>query len=59
VRSRQLRGQRHVFGGEGFVSWWYGKVQLDKRIAACRGALLPHWTIHDLRRSVVTHVSEL
>jgi integrase len=53
-------GRRHVFGGgEGFVSWWYGKEQLDKRIAARRGAPLPHWTIHDLRRSVVTHVSEL
>jgi integrase len=36
-----------------------GKDRLDKRIAERRGAPLPHWTLHDLRRSFVTHVSEL
>ena len=36
-----------------------GKAQLDKRITALRGGVpLPHWTLHDLRRSVVTQLSE-
>jgi integrase len=32
---------------------------LDKRIEARRGSALPHWTLHDLRRSFTTHVNEL
>ena len=52
-------GRRHVFGGSGFASWWYGKAELDKRIAARLGSPMPHWTLHDLRRSFVTHISEL
>jgi len=42
------------------VSWGTSKPVLDKRIAERRGApLQPRWTIHDIRRSVVTHISEL
>jgi integrase len=52
-------GRRHVFGGgDGFTSWYYGKQQLDKRIEARLGAALPHWVLHDIRRSVVTGLSE-
>jgi hypothetical protein len=47
-----------VFGGAGFVSWYYGKQLLDKRIEARLGAPLPHWVLHDIRRSVVTSLSE-
>jgi len=55
------RERHHVFGvrADGFVSWGTSKPVLDKRIAERRGAPLPHWTIHDIRRSVVTHISEL
>src|SRR5262249_23485731 len=52
-------GRRHVFGTAGFTNWWRAKVELDKRIAERRGAPLPPWTLHDLRRSFTTHVNEL
>jgi len=32
---------------------------LDKRIAERRGAPLPHWTLHDIRRTFVTNLNEL
>lgn len=44
-----------VFGsrdGE-FTSWNYGKVALDKRLGD-----MPSWTLHDVRRSVSTHLHE-
>jgi len=53
-------GRRYVFdAGAGFASRWWGKDQLDKRIEARLGKPLPHWILHDLRRSFVTHISEL
>jgi integrase len=56
--------RRYVFGGSGrFLSWHYGKQRLDERIAARRKVEgrppMDHWTIHDLRRSFVTHLNEL
>ena len=36
-----------------------GKQQLGKRIAARPGKPLEPWTLHDIRRSVVTHIAEL
>jgi integrase len=48
----------HVFGN--FVSWSQAKADLDKRIAeGSRGAALPHWTLHDIRRTFVTNMNEL
>jgi integrase len=50
-------GPKHVFCP---VHWDRGKTDLDKRITARRGAPLdPHWTLHDIRRSFVTHINEL
>jgi integrase len=45
-----------VFGkGEGgFSGWSKGKAKLDKRLPK----KLPAWTLHDIRRSVVTHLHE-
>ena len=51
--------RRYVFGGQGYVNWWFGKDQLDKRIADRLGKPMDHWTVHDLRRSFVTHMNEL
>jgi integrase len=51
------RDGKYVFGG--FTSWPRGKDHLDKRIAKRRGVPLPHWTLHDIRRSVVTHINNL
>jgi integrase len=48
-------GQPFVFGKKGsagFRAWSYCKVALDAKVAAVNGGQpLPHWTIHDLRRT--------
>ena len=57
-------GHEHLFGrrpGSGFSGWSKAKAELDARIAAARKANgvkkpMAPWTIHDLRRSFVTHV---
>jgi len=57
----QQVGRRYVFGltGVGFTNWARHKQLLNKRITERRGSPLPHWTLHDLRRSFTTHVNEL
>jgi integrase len=60
------QGREHVFGralNNGFSGWSKAKRELDGRIAAARKAAgvkkaMPSWTIHDLRRTFVTHVLE-
>ena len=43
-----------LFGGQnGFTDWYRAKQQLDARLT------LPGWTVHDLRRTVVTGMVEL
>ena len=55
-------------GRAGFNAWSYCTIALNTRIAAATGRALPHWTLHDLRRSmrsglgrlgVAPHVAEL
>jgi integrase len=65
IIEEQLRQQDptrdYIFGRRGpgpFANWGKSKKQLDAAIAA-RGKPLPHWTIHDLRRSAVTHMNEI
>ena len=41
-------------GGRGFQGWSRAKRSLDKRLLA----RMPAWTLHDIRRSVVTHLNE-
>ena len=36
-----------------------GQAMLDKRILHRRGRALPHWTLHDIRRTFVTNMNEL
>jgi integrase len=43
-------GDRH----RGFSGWSKSKTALDARIAEALGEPLPHWTVHDLRRSAST-----
>jgi integrase len=61
ARPRMLGG-KYVFGRgdnrRGFTGWSSTKVLLDERIKAA-GAKVGHWTNHDLRRSVATHMAEL
>jgi integrase len=45
--------------GSGMTTYSRHKDKLDKRIAELRGGVpLPPWRLHDLRRSVVTQLSE-
>ena len=55
-----------VFGrrGTGFSGWSKGKEELDEAIADARRArgvkaAMKAWRLHDLRRSLVTHMNEL
>ncbi len=61
----EREGREFVFGrGEGgFSGWSKAKAELDARIAAARKKAgvrkaMPAWRLHDLRRSVVTHINE-
>jgi integrase len=55
-------GRDFVFGtgAGGFSGWSKSKVDLDRRIAAASddGDPMQPWTLHDLRRTFVTQVSE-
>jgi integrase len=53
-------GREFVFGGRGgFGAWSWCKLAFDARITAAEGRALPHWTLHDLRRTVRTGMSKL
>ena len=43
----------YLFGKGGFRDWWRAKVELDRALN------LPEWTVHDLRRTVVTGMAEI
>lgn len=50
-------------GNGGYSGWSKSKREIDQRIAAERKKvgikkLMPRWTVHDLRRSFVTHLNE-
>jgi integrase len=54
-------GREFVFGGSGggFGAWSWCTMALHARIATAEGRALPHWTLHDLRRTVRTGMSKL
>jgi integrase len=54
-------GRAFVFGarGGGFGAWSWCTLALHGRITAAEGRALPHWTLHDLRRTVRTGMSKL
>ena len=60
VIGKAREGRRHVFGraDNGFSGWSQCKRRLDERIAATGAAIKP-WTIHDLRRTVVTGMNDI
>jgi integrase len=47
------------FGAGGFSGWGKSKERLDKAIADRLGKPLPHWTVHDLRRTAATRMVDL
>jgi integrase len=46
-------------GQRGFSGWSASKRRLDATVAQQNGKPLPHWTTHDLRRSVATGMADL
>jgi integrase len=42
----------------GFSGWSKSKTALDARVAEAMGEPLPHWTVHDLRRSASTVMAD-
>ena len=60
------RGDRDLVfgrGAMGYAGWSYAKAMLDHRINLARAKAglpdMPHWTLHDLRRSFTTHAKAL
>jgi integrase len=54
------RDRKYIFGRDdtGFQGWSAAKKKLDARIEE-GGKPMPHWTPHDLRRTVATRMAEL
>jgi integrase len=54
-------GREYVFGSSRgtFSGWGYAKMSLDTRITVAEGRPLPHWTIHDLRRTARTGLGKI
>jgi integrase len=42
-----------------FAGWSVSKKALDAAVAGAAGKALPHWTIHDLRRSAATGMADI
>jgi integrase len=62
IAAQPKRADRDlVFGlGEGaFTGWGKCRERLNEKIAKAAHKPLPHWTPHDIRRSVATHLAEL
>jgi integrase len=60
IQAQPHRNDRDFIFGDGrrgFQGWSKSKSRLDARIAA-EGEPLPHWTIHDLRRSAATTLAD-
>jgi integrase len=58
IIAQQTKGGDFIFGnaGRGFTNWTRGKERLDQRVATANGGEpIPHWTPHDLRRSLATY----
>jgi integrase len=55
--ERKLRKGR--WGREGFTGLAHWKIKHDKQIVIHSGKELPHWTYHDLRRTVRTGLGKL
>jgi integrase len=55
ILNRQARrnSTEFVFAERGFTDWDKGKQRLDRKLA------IPHWTLHDLRRTCATGMAEI
>ena len=60
VEQQDHRGERDLIFGRGdggFSGWSRSKERLDERIKEANGKALPHWTLHDLRRTFATYAA--
>ena len=59
--SPRRLGRDFVYGGRGggFGAWSWCMLALHGRMTAAEGRAMPHWTLHDLRRTVRTGMSKL
>ena len=57
--SQRSVGRDYVFGKSkaGYQGWSNSKEFLDQRIAEA-GKAVPHWTLHDLRRTISTRMHD-
>ena len=59
IDARKQDGARDLIfgrGDDGFSGWSKCKERLDARVTEARGGkALPHWTLHDLRRTFATY----
>jgi integrase len=56
LEARPQNGRDHVFGvgqQRGFSGWSRAKANLDEAVK------IPSWRVHDIRRSVATHMAEI
>jgi integrase len=62
LRSAPHReGREFIFGGRGgsFSAWSYATAAMHVRIATAEGKPLPHWSLHDLRRTMRTGLGQI
>jgi integrase len=59
IQRREGRDFVFAKSGGGFYGWSYSTMALHTRIATRQGKPLPHWTLHDLRRSMRTGLGRL
>ena len=62
LRSAPRRENRDfVFGNRGgsFSAWSYATIAMTSRIAVAEGKPMPHWTLHDLRRTMRTGLGRI
>jgi len=57
--NRPGREMLYGFGSGPLSGWTERKNQLDRRIGAIIQKPLPHWTLHDLRRTAATGMAEI
>ena len=62
IRQQPVRADRDIIFGDRtgpFSGWSRCKERLDAQLTKANGKPLPHWTHHDIRRSVATHMAEI
>jgi len=59
IRSRLDGDERAIARGAAFCAWSYATAAMRVRIARAEDTALPHWVLHDLRRTVRTGMSKI